>query len=384
MKIYIISEPDVSSALWITDILNGIIKESTKKALNLIAITDGIMNDSLFDFSEDDAMRAISLVVGYSLPWITDTLNYLQKINVEPILVSTYQYRFRNNYSYVAFNTAEAMHDLVMYLYGSKCKRRKFALFGIHKDTVGDVAKIEGFYKGLSDCGLKISKHDIYSRGKIEECAEQLYKKYTEYDAVVCTNDLAAVYLVLYLKERGVAIPNDIYITGFGNWEFINCFKPGITRMYTDLHELGCQAVRLHQYLQYNPKARYSSSILECNLQINTGTDDKNIIIPNNEINKFISTGNYSAPFYYLDSDIMEVLKAEVFIRNTDVIDREIMYCILKNNNYSVISKKLYISENTIKYRINKLLRLTEFKDRKDLICFMDKYNLFNAGSTGK
>ena len=45
MNLNLISEPVEPEAIWIGDIVNGIVRESMKKALNLVAVTDGRIHD---------------------------------------------------------------------------------------------------------------------------------------------------------------------------------------------------------------------------------------------------------------------------------------------------------------------------------------------------
>lgn len=374
MNINIISEPVEPSAFWVTDIIDGIMKESMKKALNVSATTDGEVPNEFP--STDDSPRVIALVVGYSLPWIERTLSALRAAGAEPILVSVYQYSFRSNYSYVAFNTAEAMSTLVDYLFSAG--RRRIALFGVHKDTVGDVAKVRGFIQGTRANGARTSGSDIYARGIMAECAAKLWENIKSYDAVVCTSDLLAVYLTLYLQSRGISVPDDLFVTGFGNWSSLEFFRPGITRMYTDLNELGCQAVRLHQFLQYNSKARYSSVKLECMLQIRESTEALPFTgrsLAGRDPDTVESAPK--SPVYYSDPDIMSVLKAELYIRNTDAVDHAIIAGVRAGTRYQDISERLNVSEATIKYRLGKMLKSVGFGDKQELFAFLDRFNLF-------
>ena len=173
--------------------------------------------------------RCLVLVIGYSSVWINETLTKLCALGVEPVLVSVYQHQFGIEYSYVSFNTVEAMRTLVRYV--SETGRRGVALFGMHRDTVGDRAKLSGFVSGMHDAGMDFSREDIFYRGMMSDCADRLLKKIDKYETVMCTSDLIAVYLIRYLESKGIRVPEDINITGFGNWKAAESFHPSITRM---------------------------------------------------------------------------------------------------------------------------------------------------------
>lgn len=372
MYLHLICEPVESSALWITDIMDGIVRESMKKSLNLAAVTDGSFTGSLYR-TDSEISHLPVLVIGASLPWINETLTRLHELHAEPVLVSVYQHRFHCEYSSVSFNTEEAMRELIGYL--AKNGKKRIALFGLHRSTIGDLSKLSGFAAGIRDASLKLRTGDIYSRGLIADCAAKLFEKIDDYDAVVCTSDLIAIYLSLYLEQRGVRIPKDICITGFGNWSFADRFQPSITRMYTDLFELGAQAVRLHQQLMYNPQLRHCRAILECSLRIGESTGlapcgpklSASVIPPQ---------GNMSAPPYSDDPDIMETLKSELFVRSTDGTDLAVLNGLVTGATYAQIAESANISESTVKYRLSKMLRLLDFTDRRQLTGFAEKYKL--------
>ena len=369
MNLKLICEPVESSALWVTDILDGAVHEAVKKELSVEVSTDG----SPGDLPAQDDERRIVVVIGYSTGWINETLTKLCEANIEPILVSVYMYDLKREYSYVSFNTAEAMRTLVSYIHATG--RQGIALFAVHRDTVGDRAKLNGFISGMRDNGMSFSREDIYCRGMISECAERLYKNIKKYQAVMCTSDLIAVYLTMYLRGKGVRVPEDINVTGFGNWKAIGAFSPSITRMYTDLTELGAQAVRLYIYMKNNPRALHSTAVIPCTLQTGESTDR----VPEREIGRFdaaLSLSENQSPVYSSDPDIIELLKLEPLVRSTDRLDTEILRQICEDRSYAQVSEALNISESTIKYRLSKMQRICGAHDRAELLGFVRKYGI--------
>ena len=372
MDINIICEPVENNALWITDIINGATHEAIRRGLNIIVSTDGKISKQIKHQSESGERR-IALVIGYLSGWINEALTNLSQLGVEPILVSVYQHRLKSEYSYVSFNTAEAMRYLVGYLAGIGCS--KIALFGLHRDTIGDMSKLGGFAAGIRDNGLTFSGEDIYSRGLIADCAERLLSNISRYQAVMCTSDLIAVYLVKYLDDHGIRVPEDIFVTGFGNWLTVDNYDPSITRMRTDLFELGVQSVKHYIHMQNNPQTLHSSAVISCSLQIGKST-------ANLSAAKLLHTGTASAvnsessAAYSSDSDIMRVLRLELFVRNADRTDFSILRAINENKTYSQISEDENISESTIKYRLSKLQRVCGFTNRGELVSLVADFGL--------
>ena len=69
MNISLISEPVSPEAIWITDNVDGAVRESVRKSHNLTAVTDGKIYPELCPYGES------VLVVGYSKSWIADTVS---------------------------------------------------------------------------------------------------------------------------------------------------------------------------------------------------------------------------------------------------------------------------------------------------------------------
>jgi len=370
MHLHLLCEPVEASAYWVTDMVNGIVRESLKKGLDLITYTDGQVQEKQFSETHSSE-RQIALVAGYSLGWIDETLRKLSGIQVEPLLVSVYQHTFRYEYSSVSFNTVKAMQTLIRTL--ADAGKKSIAFFALHKDTVGDLAKLRGYTSGMRACGLNADTSSIYVRRKAMDCGAQLLSDIRRYDAIVCTNDLLAIWLIRYLQKHGIRIPEDVAVTGFGNWSTVDHFRPRLTRMYTDLEELGCQAVRLHQYMQYNPRIGHCASMLECQLQAGETAP----ICSRRPADLPVKPYETSSLHYTADEDILSVLKLEDLVRNTDETDRLILSLLLRNETLFSIAEAVSVSESTVKYRLKRLLKICGFRDRQELLQLISAYHLF-------
>ena len=370
MRLHLICEPVEASAYWVTDMVNGIVRESMKKGLDLVTAADGRIRDDMFSAGSPPERR-LALVAGYSVGWIDAALRKLSSLEAEPILVSVYQHAFPCGYSSVSFNTAEAMRNLICALAASG--KKSIAFFALHRDTIGDLAKLRGFTDGMRACGLSWHSSDIYVRRKAMDCGEQLLANIHRYDAIVCTNDLLAVWLIRYLQERGLRIPDDAAVTGFGNWITVEHFRPRLTRMYTDLEELGCQAVRLHQYMQYNPRVGHCTSTLACRLQTGETALLPEACCTDHAAEAYDST----ALPYPADEDILSVLKLEDLVRNTDETDRALLSLLQQGHTYFAAAEALSVSESTAKYRIGRLLKTCALHDRQELLSLVSTYHLF-------
>lgn len=75
--------------------------------------------------------------------------------------------------------------------------------------------------------------------------AAMLVDRHPEVDAVVCGNDQVARGVLDTLRERGRAVPEDVAVLGFDNWEVLTTgSRPRLTSVDPNLEELGRTAAR--------------------------------------------------------------------------------------------------------------------------------------------
>ena len=74
---------------------------------------------------------------------------------------------------------------------------------------------------------------------------KQLLKLKNPPDAVFCGNDTSALSMIVYLRERGIRVPEDMCIVGFSNEPFSEVVTPSITTIKQPAYEMGKKAAEL-------------------------------------------------------------------------------------------------------------------------------------------
>lgn len=64
-------------------------------------------------------------------------------------------------------------------------------------------------------------------------------------DAIFCYNDMMALGVISVLRERNIAVPDDIAITGFDDLEVASIFDPSLTTLRQPRYELGVKSLHL-------------------------------------------------------------------------------------------------------------------------------------------
>lgn len=366
MNIYVTSEQIGLGGYWITDILGGISKEALKKNLSVIDY-----NGEKHEIG-DEFTRPLVLAVGYSSQWMESTCNYLLNRGIQPILVNAAQANdteMLNSAGFVSFGIKKAIYNILNYLILSR--RNRIAFFGAHDETHSDNVKASEFLTISRHFGLNVNESDIYKDISLNECAKSFEMSMHRYNAVICSSDAAAIFLLKWLEERDVKVPEDIFIVGFGNSEVSEAITPSITTLESDYALLGRQAVKLHQFLQRNTDITSASVLVDCPLIERNSTGY--LKFRKTELQKQ-HTGRM--PLYDTDPDVMMILQTEELLRMWDDIDRSIMQGLLQDKTIVAIADKLFISVSAVKYRIKKMLTAANLQSKEELVHIIRKYNV--------
>ncbi|HEV7344891.1 MAG TPA: LacI family DNA-binding transcriptional regulator [Devosia sp.] len=113
-------------------------------------------------------------------------------------------------------------------------------------DSFASVAARAGAFCSVVGEKAKVL-HGPWSEAWGHEAVAQLWRgEQSPPDAIFCGNDQIARGVVDALRERGVAVPEQVSVIGFDNWEIVAAAsRPPLTTVDMNLKELGREAGRL-------------------------------------------------------------------------------------------------------------------------------------------
>lgn len=366
MNLYIVSEQIGLQGYWITDILDGVAKEAMKKNITVLDY-----NGQKLEMTEEFT-RPLVLAIGYTVHWLENCCNQLRQSGVEPLLVNAAQDSYLQMLrlaGYVSFDFKKSMYHCFRYL--MEHRRDKIAFFSAQDETHSEDIKINEFLQLNRHLRLTSGDVDVYRESNLQKCAERFYYNVGLYNAVICSSDAAALFLIQWLKERGVRVPEDLFIVGFGNSAVSARVKPSLTTIECNYVELGRQAVKLHQFLQRNTEVNCVSILVECKLLVRESTNNCKA-----ETYNFNSFRPVNIPHYGVDPEIMTLLQVEELLRMWDEIDKNIVEGLLLDKTITAIAESLFISVSAVKYRIKKMLIATSLKNKDELVEILRRYRV--------
>ena len=148
----------------------------------------------------------------------------------------------------VGFSNEDAMGLLVKTL--ARKGYRKFGYIGgtTSRDTRGSQRR-EGFVRAIEELGLPPGRLVSFGVPPISieqggQAVVSMLERWPDTEAVLCVSDLSAFGALMECKRRGMRVPQDIAIAGFGDYEVAAFCHPGITTVNVDCYGIGREAAR--------------------------------------------------------------------------------------------------------------------------------------------
>ncbi len=120
--------------------------------------------------------------------------------------------------------------------------RQKIAFFG-GVDNPELEARFEGYKAALAEGGMKFDPQlhfDVpFSMKEAQVAIEELLKRRSDFDAVVCLSDVMAMATVAALKNYGLRVPDDVAVTGYDDIGLAAFTSPPLTTVSQSIGTAG-------------------------------------------------------------------------------------------------------------------------------------------------
>lgn len=149
----------------------------------------------------------------------------------------------------VGFSNKAVVQDMVAHLVTSGYRRIAFLGGDDARDTRG-AERRQGFVAAMQAQGLDAAR--LIAAGpppiSMREGAvamARLLDSFPDTEAVICVSDLSAFGALTSCQRRGVAVPQQIALCGFGDYEIAAVSVPGLTTINPHPHRIGTEAAAL-------------------------------------------------------------------------------------------------------------------------------------------
>nr|WP_321303915.1 LacI family DNA-binding transcriptional regulator [uncultured Sphaerochaeta sp.] len=215
--------------------------------------------DGYFTFiavSEKDAERESQIldnfasrkVDGVILLPITQGLKYVQHLSSlnTPIVTIVNQLA---GIPHVHIDDKIAAYDSVKYIHEKGYQRICFICTPLRKKMTSDCSlnmssqelRLEGVAKYMQE-NPEIEYTTIFDKDFCE-IAEEIIVGGNGRSAFLCSSDVHAIQLLMYLVKRNYSIPGRVGVMGFDNLNILSLIRPRLTTMSTSIEEVGITAL---------------------------------------------------------------------------------------------------------------------------------------------
>lgn len=150
-----------------------------------------------------------------------------------------------------------------------KCGHRNLAWIGNCKGYYSARQRLEGFRDALNDAGVPYNRKWFFEHQQespmapfedsMRKIVGRIVGEKMPIDAIVCADDGEAISCIRLLKEQGVAVPDQIAVTGFDDIVEASLVAPALTTIRRPMRQLGSEAVRILLEVIANPASRPAS-----------------------------------------------------------------------------------------------------------------------------
>ncbi|WP_019133119.1 LacI family DNA-binding transcriptional regulator [Peptoniphilus obesi] len=141
----------------------------------------------------------------------------------------------------------EISYEMVNYIISKGHKKIAAVLKAHDVEKSQERYKLKGYERAITDAGLEeyiISTKGITEKA-IAEVSDQIDKAIKSgVTAFFCTLDEIAIHIINQLRDKGIKVPDDISITGFGGTDLTEIYRPLLTTVKISYYDIGAVAIR--------------------------------------------------------------------------------------------------------------------------------------------
>lgn len=150
---------------------------------------------------------------------------------------------------FVAATYADGVREAVRHVYARGRRRVAFVSGPAQPLNRGAQARLRGYRAGLAECGLPEREAYVvpgdWGFDSGVAALHRLFDLPSPPDAIIAANDRMALGVLRGARERGLRLPEDLAVTGFGDLEFSRYVDPALTTVDLPVQEMARAAVHL-------------------------------------------------------------------------------------------------------------------------------------------
>jgi LacI family transcriptional regulator len=183
------------------------------------------------------------LLIGQSRP--AATYQFLARRNIPYVLA--WAHKKESQHCYIGFDNQAAAQTITRQVL-ELGHRNLGVIVGLTRNNDRARDRITGIEHAIADYGAQTAPLQVieaeYTFQEGAKALDQLLANPSPPTAVICGNDVLAVGAVKRAKQLGLAVPEDLSITGFADIEVSELIDPELTTVHVPHREMGIAAAK--------------------------------------------------------------------------------------------------------------------------------------------
>lgn len=312
------------------------------------------------------------IVIGYETPKLQVSLTTLTEHGNPVLLAGLDGERFGTKVSSASPSRRQATGKLIQYLL--KCGKERIALVACGDKSVNDMMRCETLKNILSARGNPNPENNIFFYWNlVTESFDAFFERWQEFDAVICPNDYVALCFVRFCQEKGIRVPEDLYLAAFSNRMVSRYCNPRITTMSIEFSDVGNCSFQAWSFLEEHKQQNMQIQITTPSLLVireSTANEQHRL----DDSNAIVFDADYQGGPFYTDPTIAKVMQIENCLTKCDSLSLQIIGALLAQKNYDSISEAMFISRSALNYRLKKIFASASVSNRKEFETLFSDY----------
>ncbi len=347
----ILTDPSYADSIWCKRFLGSLQEQLRKNRIPFYEIS-GIV----------PAGTQTVFLIAADYEWIRGTIVGLNENGIVPVLICNHLEPLEScRYSSVSSDITGSVETLLREI--RETGKKRIAVYGVNPDSISDAGKVDVLLAGKRPEDLELL---IFRNEKsLRDCFAEFQNCGQEIEAVICTNDFAAISLVRHLQTASPSRLETLMICSLTDSGLSGYYREYITSVSMDYEQYGRAAVFLHKSRE---KHDFISTI---NLTIpwRVGGEGAN----GTEV-RVLPTASEKETAFYRDRELKEMMMVEKLLGICDETDEIILNGFLEGCSQEEIIRRSYLSENAVKYRIRRLVRSCGAEDKNAMLALVKQY----------
>ncbi len=312
---------------------------------------------------------SIVFIVSISRGWTRRAALLLKQWGHKIILVGAASEAPGLDFSGPILNRADLVRRLMEYFISAG--KLHIASVGNETRDINDQVRAQAFLSVGKDLGLSVSAKDVFRADDgLPACISRFLDHVAHYDSAICVNDMAAIELIKQARERGICVPERLYVAGSGNSRLGQAVSPSLSTTTLDYFQLGMLATDIRHLMQRYPDADRFQVSLPCKLIVRESTAcfaavDKKGSTP--EVRYVSRDAEGETAGTCLD-------RLENCLTAGDGLDIRILAGVHKDDSIASLADKLFISQGTVNNRLKRLYTLSQVRGKNELAQLLHCY----------